>query len=119
MLVAIIPLLALCFWFSYIWWVSRVLPSVEHYPGGKVKAEGYVERVHLSAYRRTGHWVTYYPNEKKESEGAYKGGKKEGVWTVWDSEGRQVSRKKYIDDKPVSAGKPESPTSNSTELRGP
>ena len=88
----VVPFLVLAAWFSYVWFVSGVLPSVEKDPkSGRVTAEGYVKRVGWGDYRRHGHWVTYHPNGQKESEGMFERGAKTGEWKYWDETGRAVS----------------------------
>ncbi len=88
----VIPVLALVTWFSYIWFICGVLPSVEKDPkSGRVTAEGYVKRIGWGEYRRHGHWVTYHENGQKASEGAYRLGEKEGEWLCWDKSGRPMS----------------------------
>src|SRR5437867_2782129 len=54
-------------WFAYLWFVSGVVTTAEHYPDGKIKAEGYVKRVGWNDYRRHGAWTTYHPDGKMES----------------------------------------------------
>ena len=106
LLVAMVPLLVLSAWFYYIWAVSGVLSSVEKYPNGAIKSEGYVQRARMGEYHRTGHWVTYFPTGKKESEGSYVKGKKEGAWKLWNEQGEALPSVDYHD------GQPASPTSN-------
>lgn len=77
------PLIALAAWFVYLWAVSGVIPSVERYPNGRVKAEGYVKRVGFGAYKRHGHWTTYYPSGARQSEGTYVLGEKQTDWVYW------------------------------------
>lgn len=87
----VIPFLVLATWFSYVWFVSGVLPSVEKDPkSGRVTAEGYVKRVGWGDYRRHGHWVTYHPNGQKASEGMFEREDKTGEWKYWDESGRIV-----------------------------
>jgi hypothetical protein len=87
-----IPFLVLAAWFSYVWFVSGVLPSVEKDPKtGRVTAKGYVKRAGWGDYRRHGHWVTFHPNGQKESEGMYERGTKLGEWDYWDETGRAVT----------------------------
>jgi hypothetical protein len=101
-LVAAIPIAVLCGWFYYLWFVSSVLPSVEKYPNKVVKAEGYVERVRIGEYHRTGHWVTYHPSGKKESEGSYANGNMEGPWQFWNEAGEAQPPVVYHDGHPAS-----------------
>jgi antitoxin component YwqK of YwqJK toxin-antitoxin module len=77
-------------WFAYLWSVSGVLTSIEKYPNGAIKAEGFVERFHGGEYRRTGYWKTYHSNGKKESEGMYTGGKQQGTWEFWNEQGEAM-----------------------------
>jgi hypothetical protein len=105
-LVAMIPVAALGGWLYYLWFVSAVLPSVEKYSDQSIKAEGYVERVRLGEYRRTGHWVTFHPNGKKESEGRYAEGKMIGTWEFWSKEGEAMPPVAYANN-----GQPASPAS--------
>jgi hypothetical protein len=87
----VIPFFVLTAWFSYVWFVSGVLPSVEKDPKtGRVTAEGYVKRAGWGDYRRHGHWVTFHPNGQKASEGMYERGVKVGDWRFWDESGRDV-----------------------------
>jgi len=37
----------------------------------------------------------YYDNGEKELEGNYKDGKKEGLWTDWDEEGKVTKTETY------------------------
>lgn len=90
-LVGAVPILVLVAYLSYLWFVSGVLPVVEHYPGRKIKTEGYVKRAGFGEYRRQGHWVTYHANGRKASEGFYEAGKKISPWTYWDEDGRELS----------------------------
>lgn len=78
-------------WFLYLWSVSGVLTSVEKYPKGAVKAEGYLKRVAGGEYKRHGAWVTYHENGKIASQGGYDLGKKVGEWKYWDMEGRPTT----------------------------
>ena len=88
----VVPFLVLAAWFSYVWFVSGVLSSVEKDPkSGRVTAEGYVKRVGWADYRRHGHWVTFHPNGQKESEGIFERGVKTGEWKYWDETGRAVT----------------------------
>lgn len=88
-LVVTIPFVVLILWFSYLWFVSGVLPSVQKYDNGDPKAIGYVKREGLATYRKTGHWVTYHPNGEKASEGEYENGEKvPGTWKYWDAAGQ-------------------------------
>ena len=87
----VIPFLVLAVWFSYVWFVSGVLPSVEKDPKtGRVTAEGYVKRAGWGDYRRHGHWVTFHPNGQKGSEGMYERGVKTGEWKYWDEIGKPM-----------------------------
>ena len=89
-MVGAIPVLVLIVYLSYLWFVSGVLPVVEHYPGRKIKTEGYVKRAGFGEYRRQGHWVTFHANGKKASEGFYEAGDKISPWTYWDDDGREL-----------------------------
>ncbi|HWL92928.1 MAG TPA: hypothetical protein VNT79_05295 [Phycisphaerae bacterium] len=85
-LAGVVVLLVVLF-LSYLWWVSRVLPHIEKFPNGQVKATGYVKR-EGGKYVRTGHWVTFHENGQKASEGRYDGGRKvPGTWQYWDAAG--------------------------------
>lgn len=90
-IVAAIPVLAVFVFFAYLWFVSRVLPSEEHHPDGKIKAVGYVKRFGFTTYLKHGHWVTYHRNEQKASEGFYESGMKTGAWTYWDEDGNKLA----------------------------
>lgn len=80
-----LPFVGLILWFAYLWFVSGVVPMVEKYDDGKPRVLGYMKREGLSTYRKTGHWVTYYPDGAKASEGDYlRGEKVDGSWTYWD-----------------------------------
>ena len=37
--------------------------------------------------QRVGHWITWYVNGQKHSEGTYADGKREGSWQFWKSDG--------------------------------
>lgn len=87
-----IPFLVLVGWFSYVWFISGVLPSEEKDPAtGRVIAQGYVKRVGWDDYRRHGHWVTFHANGQKASEGTYRLGEKVGEWKYWDEAGLETS----------------------------
>ena len=45
----------------------------------------------------TGKYVTYYENGQKEREINYKDGKREGLWTFWDTEGNVTKTETYKD----------------------
>lgn len=83
----IVPILILG-WLAYLWSISGVLARTEKYDTGVVQAEGYVKRADGQDYKRHGHWVTYYPDGTKESEGNYHLGTKTGRWTYWDKKGK-------------------------------
>jgi antitoxin component YwqK of YwqJK toxin-antitoxin module len=91
LLLGLIPLAAVVGWFVYLWATSGVLARVEKYPGGAVRAEGYLQRVGIGVYRRHGHWVTFHENGQKASEGLYEKGEKTGQWRYWDEDGRETS----------------------------
>ncbi|MCB9862322.1 MAG: hypothetical protein H6820_03110 [Phycisphaerales bacterium] len=92
-LIITIPFIVLILWFSYLWFVSGVLPSVQKYDNGDPKELGYVKRSGLATYRRAGHWVTYHPNGQKASEGEYENGEKvAGTWKYWDAAGQPSNR---------------------------
>ncbi|HKQ48639.1 MAG TPA: hypothetical protein VJZ71_11260 [Phycisphaerae bacterium] len=100
-----IPFLVLTAWFSYVWFVSGVLPSVEKDPKtGRVTAEGYVKRVGWGDYRRHGHWVTYHANGQKASEGMYEDGVKVGEWRSWDEYGRALAPDSAPSSPPMGRG---------------
>lgn len=87
LLVGIIPLTVLVAWFLYMWSLSGVLVSVEKYPDGKIKAEGYVKRAGFSDYRRHGKWKTYHANGTQSGEGSYEYGEQLDDWVYWDDGG--------------------------------
>ncbi len=43
----------------------------------------------------TGRHVTYYENGQKESDGNYKEGKADGLWTYWDKDGNITKTETY------------------------
>ncbi len=44
--------------------------------------------------------TTWYPNGQKESEGHYKNGKQEGLWTYWRENGQKSREYHFKDGKP-------------------
>lgn len=87
-LIALIPVAVLAGWFLYLWLVSGVLVSVEKYPNGDIKAEGFVKRLGLTGeYRRHGKWRTFYPDGRPSGEGSYLEGLKQSDWIYWDQDG--------------------------------
>ena len=78
-------------WICTYWLTTGVFPVSESYPGGQIKSAGYVRRVGVEAYRQNGHWVTYYVNGQKSSDGFYESGRKTGPWNYWDEGGRPTS----------------------------
>lgn len=100
-LLALAPLVVLAAWFGYMWFVSRVIPSIDKYPGGAIRAEGYARRAGFGEYAKTGHWVTYHPGAApgqtgpKESEGTYVDGEKDGEWRYWDERGELIRVETY------------------------
>jgi hypothetical protein len=54
-------------------------------------------------YVNDGQYFEWYPNDKIETIGQYKNGKKVGRWTEFDEEGNKVSEKIFHDGKEVSA----------------
>lgn len=88
--VAAIPLVIIIFFFTYLWWVSGVLPHVERFANGKPRVTGYVKRDGVT-YHRTGRWVTFHANGQKASEGFYdRDVKTPGTWQYWDDAGREL-----------------------------
>jgi antitoxin component YwqK of YwqJK toxin-antitoxin module len=51
----------------------------DFYENGQKKSETYM----LFSGIKVGHWSTWYENGRKESEGQYQDGEREGLWTVW------------------------------------
>jgi hypothetical protein len=102
-LLPLVPILALAAWFAYLWAVSGVIPSVERYADGRLKAEGFVKRTGWGTYQRHGRWVTYYPGGARASEGFYELGRKAGTWSYWDEDGRPAGPGQ------APAGEPEKP----------
>ncbi len=43
----------------------------------------------------TGKYVTYYENGQKKSEGNFKEGKYDGLWTLWDENGNITKKETY------------------------
>ncbi len=85
-LLVAVPFVVLVLWFAYLWFVSGVVPSVEKWPDGTLKATGYVERHGLSDYRRSGRWTTYHPDGEVSGTGLYENGEKlEHTWEYFDS----------------------------------
>jgi len=82
-------------WFGYLWFVSGVITSVEKFPDGAIKAEGYLKRTGLSTYERHGRWVTRRPDGCTESDGKYVHGRKHGLWRYWDAAGRELPSESY------------------------
>jgi antitoxin component YwqK of YwqJK toxin-antitoxin module len=98
-------------------WNIRVGPWTEWHKNGQKKSKGsYIESAHSNVWRE-GVWTywnedgsinteksgiykagkriapldglatSHHPNGEKESEGEYKNGKKEGLWTYWNEDG--------------------------------
>ncbi len=86
-----VPYIVLVIFFIYLWLVSGVITSHEKYPNGRMKTEGYVKRYGMS-YQKHGHWITYYPDGTKESEGFYQRGEPVGEWTHWDAKGNPTTQ---------------------------
>ncbi len=42
-------------------------------------------------------WISYYPNGNKESEGKYREGKQDGIWTYYDKKGEIINQVVYQD----------------------
>ncbi|MFQ5500906.1 MAG: toxin-antitoxin system YwqK family antitoxin [Phycisphaerae bacterium] len=97
-LVGLIPVVVLCGYLGYLWFVSGVLPSVDRYPDGTIKSKGYVSRYRFGVYHKTGRWVTYHPNGVMASDGFYEDGEKTDTWKgekvagwrYWDEEGNEM-----------------------------
>ncbi len=88
--VAAIPLIIIIFFFTYLWWVSGVLPHVERFANGKPRVTGYVKRDGVT-YHRTGRWVSFHANGQKASEGFYERDvKTPGTWQYWDDAGNEL-----------------------------
>ncbi len=108
-LLTLVPLAVLATWFTYMWFVSRVVPSIDKYPGGAIRAEGYAQRQGFGEYAKTGHWVTYHPGPipgktgPKESEGMYVEGQKDGEWRYWDERGALIRVERYTRGQAVSS----------------
>lgn len=72
---------------------------IDYYENGAKKEE---VKIHLG--RPTGMSTEYYINGKKKSQGPYKSeessehGKKDGLWTFWDYQGRQTEERLYNND---------------------
>lgn len=94
----VIPLAVLLAWFGYLWLVSGVLPATETYSDGRIKAQGYVKRVGLGAYKRHGTWTEYHENGTKAAEGRFQRGRKVGAWCRWDEAGRLIQTDRHADD---------------------
>lgn len=90
--------MAVAAFFSYLWFVSGVVPVQHRYPTGELKSVGYVKRHGWRSYLRHGHWLTYHRNGVKASEGSYRGGEKLGEWRYWDEEGAALPRAPQSDN---------------------
>lgn len=107
-LLTLVPLAVLATWFTYMWFVSRVVPSIDKYPGGAIRAEGYAQRRGFGEYMKTGHWVTYHAGSTpgktgpKESEGMYVDGQKDGEWRYWDERGALIRVENYRRGSPAA-----------------
>lgn len=88
---AVLIVMLIVGWMGYLFWVSGVLAHEERFPGGKVKATGFLKRTGLSDYKRHGLWTTYHLNGKSASQGHYELGRRVGEWKYWDENGEPVA----------------------------
>jgi len=49
--------------------------------------------------KNEGHWIEWYSNGQKQSEGNYRNGIREGLWIYWYETGRKYSEGNYINGK--------------------
>lgn len=104
LLVPLFILSAIAAWFGYLWFVSGVIVSKERYPGGKIKAEGYLKRAGWSEYRPHGRWETFHENGQMSSTGLYVNGRMDGLWKYWDESGRELPSKRFVNGDEVDFG---------------
>lgn len=53
-------------------------------------------------YVNDGRYREWHPNGQLALEGMYRMGRKQGKWTLWDSQGRKIAEKYYEDGVEVS-----------------
>ena len=62
----------------------------QKYDDGTLKLQG-----HVKDGKKTGTWVFYFSNGKKQSSGNYVDGKKHGLWTFFYEDGK-TKQKEYF-----------------------
>ena len=72
-----------------------LIPVVETYDNGMVKEIKYHKKTRDGIELVKGE--TYYSSGQKESEGTYKDGEKDGLWTDWDENGQKRAEDTYKD----------------------
>ena len=105
----------------YVYYLDATLTSVEKskavilgagaYENGAFRLNCYSinkDKLFLTAYctdstlsEFNGLFTSFHLNGKKEEEGNYKNGNKEGVWQKWDSLQRKVDSTVYLQDQPI------------------
>ena len=105
----------------YVYYLDATLASVEKskavvlgegsYENGAFRLNCYSmnrDKLFLTAYctdstlsEFNGLFTSFHLNGKKEEEGNYKNGNKEGVWQKWDSLQRKVDSTVYLQDQPI------------------
>jgi antitoxin component YwqK of YwqJK toxin-antitoxin module len=105
----------------YVYYLDVTLASVEKskavvlgegsYENGAFRLNCYSmnrDKLFLTAYctdstlsEFNGLFTSFHLNGKKEEEGNYKKGNKEGVWQKWDSLQRKVDSTVYLQDQPI------------------
>ena len=66
---------------------------IEYFSKGKKMSEGTYKDG-----KEDGLWTHWWGNGQKQKEGTYKKGRREGKWTIYMEDGWKLSEIKYIDD---------------------
>jgi len=75
---------------------SKTWVAHDYYASNKIQMSGPYKSKDLKS--RHGHFIYYYENGQKSSEGQYLNDKREGVWCTWYENGQKKSEGKYIAD---------------------
>jgi uncharacterized protein len=76
---------------------NKVWVANDYYISGKIQMTGTFKSKRLDI--KQGHFVYYYENGQKKSEGKYLNNKAEDEWNLWYENGQIKSRGKFIDDR--------------------
>jgi len=75
---------------------------VDYYPNGAEASIRQVRRNPRGQLVNEGESRSWHENGEVSSEGAYRHGKRHGIWTSWDSDGKKIGVAQFIDGEPAA-----------------